>query len=87
MSEKKNERKLKRAQKKAELEQKMSKVPVVRRLFHNTGLKIISFVFAVILWGMVMSQTNPPRLKMVYDVPVELTGLETLNNRGLSLAT
>lgn len=87
MSEKKNERKLKSAQKKAELEQKMSKVPVVRRLFHNTGLKIISFVFAVILWGMVMSQTNPPRLKMVYDVPVELTGLETLNNRGLSLAT
>ena len=87
MSEQRNERKKKRAQKKAELEQKMSKVPVVRRLFHNTGLKVVSLVFAIILWGMVMSQTNPPRVKMVYDVPVELTGLETLNGRGLSLAT
>ena len=87
MSEKRNERRERRAQKKAELEQKMSRVPVVRRLFHNTGLKVISFVFAIILWGMVMSQTNPPRIKMVYDVPVELVGLETLNSRGLSLAT
>ena len=62
MSEKRNERRERRAQKKAELEQKMSRVPVVRRLFHNTGLKVISFVFAIILWGMVMSQTNPPRI-------------------------
>lgn len=87
MSEMKNNRKEERAQKKVELREKISRVPLLRRLFHNTGLKVTSLIFAMILWGVVMSQTNPARTKMVYDVPVELTGLDTLNGRGLSLAT
>lgn len=87
MSEMKNNRREERAQRKAELREKMSRVPVLRRLFHNTGLKVVSLIFALILWGVVMSQTNPARAKVVYDVPVELTGLDTLNSRGLSLAS
>lgn len=70
-----------------QLQEKMQKVPVVRRLFHNTLLKVISLVFAIVLWSVVMSQTNPLRTKVVYDVPLDITGLDSLHSRGLSLAT
>lgn len=69
------------------LRQKAERIPLVRRLLRHPWLKVLSLAFAIILWVMVMSQTNPPRTKVVYDVPVELTGLDALNARGLSLAT
>lgn len=72
---------------KQRIREQIKKVPIVRRLFHNTWLKLISLGFAIVLWTVVMSQTNPPRVKVVYDVPLEITGLETINARGLSLAT
>ena len=70
-----------------ELKKKVQKVPLLRRLARNPFLKLLSLVFAIILWAMVMSQTNPDRTKVVYDVPLEITGLTDLNARGLSLAT
>ena len=70
-----------------ELKKKVQKVPLLRRLARNPFLKLLSLVFAIILWAMVMSQTNPDRTKVVYDVPLEITGLTELNARGLSLAT
>ena len=84
MSEMKNNKKKIDAH---QLQEKMQKVPVVRRLFHNTLLKVISLVFAIVLWSVVMSQTNPLRTKVVYDVPLDITGLDSLHSRGLSLAT
>ena len=69
------------------LRQTLEKIPLLRRLLRNPFLKVLSLVFAILLWAMVMSQTNPPRAKVVYDVPVELTGVTDLNARGLSLAT
>ena len=73
--------------KNAKLRGKIEKIPVLRLLTHNTGLKVLSLAFAIVLWAVVMTQTNPTRTKVVYDVPVELTGLSTLNERELSLAT
>ena len=70
-----------------ELKKKVQKVPLLRRLTRNPFLKLLSLAFAIILWTMVMSQTNPDRTKVVYDVPVEIMGLTELNARGLSLAT
>lgn len=70
-----------------ELKKKVQKVPLLRRLARNPFLKLLSLVFAIILWAMVMSQTNPDRTKVVYDVPLEIRGLTELNARGLSLAT
>mgnify|MGYP006909143191 CR=1 FL=1 len=64
-----------------ELKKKVQKVPLLRRLARNPFLKLLSLVFAIILWAMVMSQTNPDRTKVVYDVPLEITGLTELNAR------
>lgn len=83
MSEMKNKKKIDKQQ----IQEKLQKVPLVRRMFHNTWLKLISLGFAIVLWTVVMSQTNPLRVKMIYDVPLEITGLESINARGLSLAT
>ena len=83
MSDMKNKKKIDKQQ----IQEKLQKVPLVRRMFHNTWLKLISLGFAIVLWTVVMSQTNPPRVKMIYDVPLEITGLESINARGLSLAT
>lgn len=76
-----------KATNKQKLRDKIAKIPVLRRLLHNSWLKVLSLAVAVLLWAVVMTQTNPLRSKVIYDVPVELTGLSALNERGLSLAT
>ena len=36
----------------------------------NLLIKIVSLVFAVILWGYVMTNVNPSRSKTLYGIPV-----------------
>ena len=55
------------------------------RITHNTSLKIMAFVFALLLWFIVVSVSNPMRTKVVYDVPVRLTGTSYLKDRGLAM--
>ncbi len=52
---------------------------------NNFLLKLISLVFAIILWGFVTNSTNPDRVKTLRDVPVVLQGLETLEEKGLTI--
>ncbi len=85
MSEQKNLRKEKRLARKKAFYEKCDKIPVVRWMVKDMGLKALSLFFAVIVWAMVISQANPTRAKMVYDVPVEITGITTLNSRDLAL--
>lgn len=66
-------------------EEKTRRLPLLRKLGHNTSLKILSLVFAIIIWSVILSQKNPPRKKIVYDVPVEITGMSYLTNRNLAL--
>ena len=54
-------------------------------LTNNLTLKIISLVFAIILWSFVTNTTNPERTKTVIDVPVVVHGLEELEAKGLTL--
>lgn len=70
---------------KQDWKEQAKKLPLLRRLSHNTSLKVLSLVFAIIIWAVIMSQTNPPRKKIVYDVPIEITGLQSLTSRDLAL--
>lgn len=53
----------------------------------NIPLKITALVFAILLWGYVLSIENPEYVKRVRDVDITIVGEDTLNNRGLMLVT
>ncbi len=52
---------------------------------NNTALKIISLVFAIILWSFVTNSTNPDRTKTLDNIPVVIQGLEALEEKGLTI--
>ncbi len=52
---------------------------------NNLFLKLISILFAIILWSFVTTQTNPERTKVLYDIPVTLQGVETLESKGFTV--
>lgn len=49
----------------------------------NLKFKILALVFAMILWGYVLTQINPERVKSVQDVLVSFDGENALMERGL----
>ena len=49
----------------------------------NVSIKIISLVFATVLWGVVLTVQNPNRIKVIENVPVSFEGTSDLNNRNL----
>lgn len=49
----------------------------------NVSIKIISLVFATVLWGVVLTVQNPNRVKIIENVPVSFEGTSDLNNRNL----
>lgn len=49
----------------------------------NLGFKILALVFAMILWGYVLTQINPTRVKAVQEVLVSFDGENALMERGL----
>ena len=51
----------------------------------NIGLKIVAFVFAVLLWAYVLVALNPVRSKLINDVPITLEGYTDLMSRDLIL--
>lgn len=54
-------------------------------LTHNWGLKLLSVFFALILWGYVISETNPRRPMTFSDIAIELRGLDSLRGRKLAI--
>lgn len=52
-------------------------------LSNNLGLKILSVVFAVLLWCYVVSETNPVRNMTYKDIEITVTGLEKLSSHKL----
>lgn len=54
-----------------------------KALTHNIGLKIISLVFAVLLWAYVLVVLNPVRTKNISDVTISLEGYNDLLSRNL----
>lgn len=53
----------------------------------NIFLKVVALLFAVMLWGYVLSIENPEYIKTVRDVEISIVGEDTLNSRGLMLLT
>ncbi len=51
----------------------------------NLGLKIVAFVFAILLWAYVLVALNPVRSKLIDDVPITLEGYTDLLSRNLIL--
>ena len=51
----------------------------------NFGMKIAAIVFAFILWSYVLVTTDPLRTKTVSALPVQLSNVEVLHERGLAL--
>jgi len=49
----------------------------------NLGIKIISLVFATVLWGAVLTVQNPSRVKVLENVPVSFEGTSDLQDRNL----
>lgn len=54
-------------------------------LTHNWGMKLLSVFFAFILWGYVISETNPRRPVVFADIPIVLRGVDTLRGRKLAI--
>lgn len=58
----------------------------VKNIFtKNILLKVIALLFAVLLWGYVLSIENPEYVKRVRDVEIGIVGESVLNSRGLML--
>lgn len=53
----------------------------------NILLKVVALLFALLLWGYVLSIENPEYTKRVRDVEIGITGESVLNSRGLMLKT
>ena len=51
----------------------------------NLALKIVSLLFAMLIWGYVMVEVNPERVKTITDVPVSFSGESALHDRGLAV--
>lgn len=56
-------------------------------MFENKShLKIISLLAAIILWMYVMGEVDPETSATIYDIPVNLTGTDTLAEYGMAVA-
>ncbi len=53
----------------------------------NIAIKIVAVVFALLLWGYVLADQNPERIKQVENVPVSTEGANELLARSLILVT
>ena len=51
----------------------------------NLAIKIISLIFAMLLWGYVMMETNPSRIKTISNVPVSFNGEDALLSKNLTV--
>ncbi len=58
---------------------------MIKRLRHNWGLKLLSLVFAIILWSTVVFTTNPEAPRTADDLGITIMGLEELDDKGLAL--
>lgn len=54
-----------------------------KALTRNVGLKVISLVFAILLWAYVLVVLNPVRTKKISDVTISLEGYNDLLSRNL----
>lgn len=61
----------------------LKKSKLLAALAHNTLPKVICLLLAIITWFIVMENKNPVLETVYRDIPVELLGIEQVENRGL----
>lgn len=49
------------------------------------GLVLMSLIFAILVWNLVISEADPLRQMTIGDVPVSVQGLDKLENQGLTV--
>ena len=54
-------------------------------LSNNLGLKIVSVIFAIILWGFVMTEINPPKEKEFKSLDLKYQNNNSLSEKGLTI--
>lgn len=54
-------------------------------LSNNLGLKIASLLFAVVLWGFVMTEINPPREKDFDNIDLRFENINSLSEKELTI--
>lgn len=57
------------------------------KIFHNTGIKIFSILFAIIFWFYVMDQVNPKIIKKFEDIEINIMNTQELEKEGYILAS
>ncbi|WP_042277546.1 CdaR family protein [[Clostridium] dakarense] len=56
---------------------------MIDQLKHNTRIKLISLLSAVVLWMYVMAVVDPEETKLFEDIPVEITNMNQLADKDL----
>lgn len=52
---------------------------------NNTGLKIISLIIAIVLWGYVVYGTNPVETQTLTNIPVKIVNMSSIEEQGLTI--
>lgn len=63
---------------KAEAGGNIKRLNIGKKLLNNLGLKLISVIFAVVLWFLVVIADNPKETRTFANIPVTLTNVELL---------
>lgn len=56
---------------------------MIDQLKHNTRIKLISLLSAVVLWMYVMAVVDPEGTKLFEGIPVQITNMDQLSDKGL----
>jgi YbbR domain-containing protein len=59
---------------------------LVGLLSNNVGLKVASIIFAIVLWGFVMTEINPPREKTFNDINLKYNNTNNLAEKELIIS-
>ncbi|HOV69655.1 MAG TPA: hypothetical protein PLZ84_04975, partial [Clostridia bacterium] len=51
---------------------------------NNLSIKILSVLFAILLWGYIVTETNPETIKVFRNVPVRIVGETALHESGFA---
>lgn len=58
---------------------------MINKLKNNTKIKLISLLSALVLWLYVMTVEDPVETRTFSDIPITITNISMLEDRGLTI--
>ena len=58
---------------------------MIKNLKNNTKIKLISLLSALVLWLYVMTVEDPVELRTFNNIPITITNMSMLEDRGLAI--